>query len=46
VDSRTMNEEPFGPVAIIAPFATFDDVVARPIACLAGSRAMPRVKTQ
>src|SRR5690349_1944879 len=27
MDARIMNEEPFGPVAIIAPFATFDDVV-------------------
>jgi succinate-semialdehyde dehydrogenase/glutarate-semialdehyde dehydrogenase len=27
-DARIMNEEPFGPVAIIAPFASFDDVVA------------------
>jgi succinate-semialdehyde dehydrogenase/glutarate-semialdehyde dehydrogenase len=28
MDSRIMNEEPFGPVAVIAPFASFDDVVA------------------
>jgi succinate-semialdehyde dehydrogenase / glutarate-semialdehyde dehydrogenase len=28
MDSRTMNEEPFGPVAVIAPFQSFDDVVA------------------
>jgi succinate-semialdehyde dehydrogenase/glutarate-semialdehyde dehydrogenase len=28
MDSRIMNEEPFGPVAVIAPFQSFDDVVA------------------
>jgi succinate-semialdehyde dehydrogenase/glutarate-semialdehyde dehydrogenase len=28
IDSRIMNEEPFGPVAVIAPFQNFDDVVA------------------
>src|SRR5271154_2129440 len=28
MDSRIMNEEPFGPVAVIAPFRSFDDVVA------------------
>ncbi len=27
MDARIMNEEPFGPVAIIAPFKSFDDVV-------------------
>ncbi len=27
-DARMMNEEPFGPVAIIAPFDSFDDAVA------------------
>src|ERR1700735_483051 len=27
MNSRIMNEEPFGPVAVIAPFKTFDDVV-------------------
>ena len=27
-DARIMNEEPFGPVAVIAPFHGFDDVVA------------------
>jgi len=27
-DARVMNEEPFGPLAIIAPFVTFDDAVA------------------
>jgi succinate-semialdehyde dehydrogenase/glutarate-semialdehyde dehydrogenase len=27
MDSRIMNEEPFGPVAVIAPFKSFDDVV-------------------
>lgn len=26
-DMRIMNEEPFGPVALVMPFATFDDVV-------------------
>ena len=26
-DARIMNEEPFGPVAVIAPFRGFDDVV-------------------
>jgi|SRR5580658_134163 succinate-semialdehyde dehydrogenase/glutarate-semialdehyde dehydrogenase len=26
-DARIMNEEPFGPVAVIAPFSTFDEVV-------------------
>ncbi|HYM73728.1 MAG TPA: NAD-dependent succinate-semialdehyde dehydrogenase [Stellaceae bacterium] len=26
--SRIMSEEPFGPVAVIAPFGSFDDVVA------------------
>jgi succinate-semialdehyde dehydrogenase / glutarate-semialdehyde dehydrogenase len=28
-DSRVMTEEPFGPVAPITPFKTFDEVVAR-----------------
>ena len=28
VDSRIMNEEPFGPIAIINPFDQFDEVVA------------------
>jgi succinate-semialdehyde dehydrogenase/glutarate-semialdehyde dehydrogenase len=27
LDSRIMNEEPFGPIAAIRPFDTFDDVV-------------------
>jgi succinate-semialdehyde dehydrogenase/glutarate-semialdehyde dehydrogenase len=27
LDSRIMNEEPFGPVAVISPFKGFDDVV-------------------
>ena len=27
-DMRVMNEEPFGPLAIIAPFSSFDEVVA------------------
>jgi succinate-semialdehyde dehydrogenase/glutarate-semialdehyde dehydrogenase len=27
MDARVMNEEPFGPLAIIAPFLSFDDVV-------------------
>ena len=27
-DARIMNEEPFGPVAVICPFRSFDDVVA------------------
>lgn len=27
-DMRIMNEEPFGPVALVMPFATFDEVVA------------------
>jgi succinate-semialdehyde dehydrogenase/glutarate-semialdehyde dehydrogenase len=26
--ARIMNEEPFGPVAVVTPFASFDDVVA------------------
>jgi succinate-semialdehyde dehydrogenase/glutarate-semialdehyde dehydrogenase len=26
-DARIMNEEPFGPVAVIAPFGSFDEVV-------------------
>jgi len=26
-DARIMNEEPFGPVAVIAPFSSFDEVV-------------------
>jgi succinate-semialdehyde dehydrogenase/glutarate-semialdehyde dehydrogenase len=26
-DARILNEEPFGPVAVIAPFSTFDEVV-------------------
>jgi len=28
LDARIMNEEPFGPVAVISPFRGFDDVVA------------------
>ncbi|MGA9865008.1 MAG: NAD-dependent succinate-semialdehyde dehydrogenase [Acetobacteraceae bacterium] len=28
LDARIMNEEPFGPVAVISPFRSFDDVVA------------------
>jgi succinate-semialdehyde dehydrogenase/glutarate-semialdehyde dehydrogenase len=28
MEARVMNEEPFGPLAIIAPFRGFDDVVA------------------
>jgi succinate-semialdehyde dehydrogenase/glutarate-semialdehyde dehydrogenase len=27
-DARAMNEEPFGPLALFAPFSTFDEVVA------------------
>jgi succinate-semialdehyde dehydrogenase/glutarate-semialdehyde dehydrogenase len=27
-DMRIMNEEPFGPVALVMPFKSFDDVVA------------------
>ncbi|HUB13149.1 MAG TPA: NAD-dependent succinate-semialdehyde dehydrogenase [Acetobacteraceae bacterium] len=27
-DARIMNEEPFGPVAVISPFSSFDEVVA------------------
>ncbi|MDR3539117.1 MAG: NAD-dependent succinate-semialdehyde dehydrogenase, partial [Acetobacteraceae bacterium] len=27
-DARVMNEEPFGPLAVIAPFGDFDEVVA------------------
>ena len=27
MNSRIMNEEPFGPVAVISPFEGFDDVV-------------------
>ncbi len=27
LDARIMNEEPFGPVALIAPFGSFEDVV-------------------
>ena len=27
-DARVMNEEPFGPLAVIAPFGTFDEAVA------------------
>jgi succinate-semialdehyde dehydrogenase/glutarate-semialdehyde dehydrogenase len=27
IHARLMNEEPFGPVAVIAPFATFDEAV-------------------
>jgi succinate-semialdehyde dehydrogenase/glutarate-semialdehyde dehydrogenase len=26
-DARVMNEEPFGPLAVVAPFASFDEVV-------------------
>jgi succinate-semialdehyde dehydrogenase/glutarate-semialdehyde dehydrogenase len=26
-DARIMNEEPFGPVAVISPFSSFDEVV-------------------
>jgi succinate-semialdehyde dehydrogenase/glutarate-semialdehyde dehydrogenase len=26
-DARVMNEEPFGPLAVVAPFSTFDEVV-------------------
>ena len=29
VTARIMNEEPFGPVAVISPFASFDEVVAQ-----------------
>ena len=28
-DARIMNEEPFGPIASLTPFATFDEVVER-----------------
>ncbi len=28
LEARIMNEEPFGPVAVIAPFASFDDAVS------------------
>ena len=28
LDMRVMNEEPFGPLALMVPFRTFDDVVA------------------
>jgi succinate-semialdehyde dehydrogenase / glutarate-semialdehyde dehydrogenase len=28
MNARVMNEEPFGPLAVIAPFETFDEVVA------------------
>jgi succinate-semialdehyde dehydrogenase / glutarate-semialdehyde dehydrogenase len=28
VDAKAMNEEPFGPLAVINPFKTFDDAVA------------------
>jgi succinate-semialdehyde dehydrogenase / glutarate-semialdehyde dehydrogenase len=28
-NARIMNEEPFGPVAVITPFSTFDEVVAQ-----------------
>jgi succinate-semialdehyde dehydrogenase/glutarate-semialdehyde dehydrogenase len=27
-DARVMNEEPFGPLAVITPFSTFDEVVS------------------
>ncbi|MER9435859.1 NAD-dependent succinate-semialdehyde dehydrogenase [Mesorhizobium sp. M0618] len=27
IDARAMNEEPFGPVALVRPFRTFDDAV-------------------
>jgi succinate-semialdehyde dehydrogenase / glutarate-semialdehyde dehydrogenase len=27
LDARVMNEEPFGPLAVISPFTSFDDVV-------------------
>ena len=27
MDARVMNEEPFGPLAVISPFGTFDEVV-------------------
>ena len=27
-DTRVMNEEPFGPLAVISPFSTFDEVVS------------------
>src|SRR5690606_17423784 len=27
-DANVMNEEPFGPLAIVSPFGTFDDAVA------------------
>ena len=27
LDARVMNEEPFGPLALISPFRTFDEVV-------------------
>ena len=40
-DARMMNEEPFGPVAMIAPFTDFDEVVeeAAPAANEAGEKA-------
>jgi succinate-semialdehyde dehydrogenase/glutarate-semialdehyde dehydrogenase len=28
MDARVMHEEPFGPLAVISPFSSFDDVVA------------------
>jgi len=33
-EARIMNEEPFGPVAIINPFSKFEDAITQAIACL------------
>ncbi len=40
-EARIMNEEPFGPVAVIAPFRSFDDVVEEANRLPMGSPPMP-----
>jgi succinate-semialdehyde dehydrogenase/glutarate-semialdehyde dehydrogenase len=39
-DARVMNEEPFGPLAVISPFSSFDEVWPRPTDCPTASLPM------